>query len=47
MMFDPLANLSGLLNMLFGILGETLAALLLPVTTLIVTPLLSLLALFM
>ncbi len=47
MMFDPLANLSGLLNMLFGILGETLTALLLPVTTLIVGPLLSILALFL
>ena len=47
MVFDPLANVSGLLNMLFGILGETLTALLLPVSTLILSPLLSFLALFL
>ncbi len=45
-MFNPLVNLAGLVNMFFGILGETLNALLLPITTLIINPLLSILSLF-
>lgn len=45
-MFDPLATLGGLLGMLFGILGTTLSALLLPVSSLIISPLLSILQLF-
>jgi hypothetical protein len=45
-MFNPLLNIAGLLNMLFGILGETLTALLLPITTLIINPLLSIVSLF-
>ncbi len=46
-MFDPLGNLSGLLNLLFSILGETLTALLLPVSMLILSPLMSFLTLFL
>jgi len=45
-MFDPMANLSGLLAMFFDILGTTLAGVLLPVTSLVVYPLLSFLSLF-
>ena len=45
-MFNPLANLAGLVNMFFGILGETLNAILLPITALIINPLLSIVSLF-
>ncbi len=45
-MFDPFATLSGLLTMLFGIVGTTVEAFLLPVSQLIIMPILSVLSLF-
>jgi len=42
-MFDPALNLSSLLNMLWGIVGTTIAAFLTPFFTLVVGPLQSIL----
>jgi len=43
---DPFTNLSAMLGAVLGIIGEAIAALLLPIQSLIVTPLLQLLGLF-
>jgi len=42
---DPATNISAMLNAVFGILGEAIAALIIPIQSLIVTPLLQLLGL--
>lgn len=45
-MFDPLLNLSTLLGMFLDLVGSTVAAFLLPVGSLLVYPVLSILQLF-
>ncbi len=45
-MFNPFETLGGLLTMLFGIVGTTVEAFLLPISQLLITPLLSVLSLF-
>ena len=46
-MFDPVANLASLLSIFLDLVGTTVSAFLLPVTHLIVYPLLSVLQLFL
>ncbi len=45
-MYDPATNFSSLLAMFFDVLGTSISALFLPMVTLIITPLFSILQLF-